>query len=156
MHNFDVRESSVFQNCVELPVFWLSQETVEICERNVDLDLPMMLAPRKRSSEHTAEHTVDDPVLLVDEKSLDDTLQLPKDVLHEKQVQVDRFVQELKRAKEKLRLVEKSASLVFPCDLERIQDEIQNGHASLAVALRDLHARREQCELWKRRRISRS
>ena len=68
----------------------------------------------KRSSEHIAEHTVDHLFPLVDEEKIDDTVQLLEDVLYEKQVQVDRFVQELRRAKERLRLVEKSASMVCP------------------------------------------
>ena len=38
-----------------------------------------MPAPRKRSSEHSAEHTVDDPVPMVDEKSFDDAPQLLED-----------------------------------------------------------------------------
>ena len=92
---------------------------LKLFEGNVDLDLPIMPAPRKRSSDHIAEHTVDDPVPLVDEKKLDDTLQLLEDVLYKKQVQVDRCIRELQRAKEKLILVEKSASLAFPRDLER-------------------------------------
>ena len=110
----------------------------------------------KRSSEHIAEHTVDDRVPLVDEKKLDDALQLLDDVLYEKQAHVDRCIRELKRALEKLSLVEKSASLAFPRDVERIQGEIQDGKDALAVALRDLHACREQSEQFKRRRISRS
>ena len=36
--------------------------------------------------------------LLVDEEKIDDTVQLLEAVLYEKQVQVDRFVQELRRA----------------------------------------------------------
>ena len=43
-------------------------------------------------------------------------------------------------------MVEKSASMVCPYDFEQIQGDIQNGKDSLAVALRDLHACREQFE----------
>ena len=155
VHNFDVCDSRVFQYCFEFPVSQFSQETNETFLSNVDLDLPTMPAPRKRSSEHVAEHTVDDLVPLVVKKKLDGALQLFDEDFTEKQAHVDRCIRELKRAKEILRLVAKSPSLVCPRDIERIQGEIQDGKYSHAVALRDLYACREQSELFKRRRISR-
>ena len=90
------------------------------------------------------------------EHTVDAALQFLEDILYAKQDQIDRCIRLLKCAKEILRLVEKSASLAFPCDLKRIQGEIQDGKDALAVALRDLHACREQSELFKGRRISRS
>ena len=44
----------------------------------------------------------------------------------------------------------KSSSLAIPCDLERIQVEIQDGKDALAITLRDLHACR-QSELHEHR-----
>ena len=90
------------------------------------------------------------------EHTVDAALQFLEDILYAKQDQIDRCIRLLKCAKEIFRLVEKSASLAFPCDLKRIQGEIQDGKDALAVALRDLHACREQSELFKGRRISRS
>ena len=101
--------------------------------------------PRPRSESALRSTLQSIPLLLVDDEKLDDTLQLNEDILYEKQVQVHRNVRELKGAKEKWSLVEKSASFAFPFDHERIQGEIQDGKGALAVALRDLHACREQC-----------
>lgn len=90
---------------------------------------------------------MDDPLPLVEEKRLD---RLFEDAFNEKQDQVNRGIQQLMRAQEELRRMEKTASLAFPRDFARAQKRIQDGKDALAVIMRELHECREQ--LWKRRR----
>ena len=73
-----VEETAEVKYSVEVPI---AQNSLEV-----------MPTHRKRSSEHIAEHTVDDPVPLVDEKRLDDALQFSQDAFHQKQVPVGRYV----------------------------------------------------------------
>ena len=65
-------------------------------------------------------------------------LEALQNIIHEKQVEVDRCVQMLKRETEKLRLLEE-CSFAPPRDLEELRRAIQAGKDALAVAMRDLH-----------------
>ena len=64
-------------------------------------------------------------------------------VIHQKQMKVDRGVVVLKSEKNKLRLFEE-CSFAPPRDLEELRRAIQAGQDALAVAMRDVHAFREQ------------
>ena len=79
-------------------------------------------------------------------------LEFLQNITHEKQVEVDRCVPVLKREKEKLRLLEE-CSFVPPHDLEELRRAVRAGKDALAVAMRELHAFREQSDLWKLRRF---
>ena len=57
-----------------------------------------------------------------------------QNVLHEKQMEVDRSVLALKREKDTLRLFEECSSAP-PRDLEELRRAIQAGHDTLAVSL---------------------
>ena len=101
------------------------------------------------------------PAPVIDPSSLEalviepSSLEALQNMIHEKQVEVDRCVRVLKRETEKLRLLEE-CSFVLPRDLEELRRVIQTGKDALAVAMLDLYASREQSGLWKRRRISNS
>ena len=69
-----------------------------------------------------------------------------QNVIHEKQMEVDRCVLVLKRAKDTLRLLEE-CSFAPPRDLEELRRAIQASQDALAVAMRDLYAFREQSGL---------
>ena len=66
-----------------------------------------------------------------------------QNIIHEKQMEVDRCVLVLKRERDRLRLLEECSSAP-PRDLEELRRAIQAGQDALAVAMRDLHAFREQ------------
>ena len=80
-------------------------------------------------------------------------LEFLQNIIHETPVEVDRCVLVLRREKEKLRLLEE-CSFVPPRDLAELRRHIQTGKDAIAVAMHDLHACREQSDLWRRRRIS--
>ena len=73
-------------------------------------------------------------------------LESPHNVFHEKQMVVDRRVLVLKREKDKLRLLVE-CSFAPRHDLAELRRAIQAGQDALAVALRYLHAFREQSGL---------
>ena len=66
-----------------------------------------------------------------------------QNVIHEKQIEVDRCVIVLKRGKEKLRLLEE-CSFVRPHELEELRRHIPTGKDVMAAAMRDLQACCEQ------------
>ena len=73
-------------------------------------------------------------------------LESPQNVSHEKQMDVDRRVVVLEREKDKLPLLEE-CSFAPRRDLAELRRAIQAGQDALAVAMRDLHAFREQSGL---------
>ena len=66
-----------------------------------------------------------------------------QNVVHEKQMEVDRCVLVLKREKEKMRLL-KECSLVHPREIEEVRRHIQAGKDVMATTVRDLQACLEQ------------
>ena len=145
----------------------LAFERVE--EQIVDVPFPSMveviaegaqIIPPERSLQRTVEHLVDAPVPQVVEEQLvaEETTQFVDELSSEElsvlefQVEVDRCVLVPKREKEKLSLLEEY-SFIPPRGREELRRAIQAGKDALAVAVRELHAFREQSDLWKRRRI---
>ena len=148
------------EQIVDIPVPSIVEEIAEVVQ----------FIPQERFQQRTLEQIVgvpcatgcggtarcrsDDPVLLMS-PVLNNSLcwNFFESIVHEKQVEVDRCVLVLKREKEKWRFLE-DCSFVPPRDLEELRRHIQTGKDAMAVAMRDLHACREQSDLWKRRRIS--
>ena len=147
------------EQIVDIPVPSIVEEIAEVVQ----------FIPQERLQQRTLEQIVGVPVPQVVEEQLDaeettqfvdepsseglSALEFLQSTIHEKQVEVDCCVPVLKREKEKWRLLEE-CSFVPPRDLEELRRNIQPGKDAKAVAICDLHACREQSDLWKRRRFA--
>ena len=126
IHQEQIAAGETTENIAEIPV---EEEQVIVQE------IPEVVGPLPPIDEPT------EPVYnQVHQEQLVASLQ---NIIHEKQMEVDRGVLVLKREKNKLRLLEE-CSLAPPRDLEELRRAIQAGQDALAVAMRELHAFREQ------------
>ena len=143
-------------------------------EQIVDVRVPLVIEEDmeivrlERSSEHIVDtapgNSASTSVPVVDQTVNVDApaLQFFDGAVEQRRAKVDHYVQELKRAKEKLRLAEQfasCASLGLPSaqarrDVEQMRCHIQTGKDHLACAFREQHAGREQLGQCNRRRVS--